>query len=238
MKPNELTPPAAPLTLYGAQACPFAHRTRLVLLEKRLSYQLIEVDLANKPALLAAISPFGRVPVLEHGGHHVCESNVIAEYLEEISPEPALLPPTPRERARTRVWMDFANVSLFSSFKQVHAGATEDARAQARSELEVALARLEGEARRAAQGPYWFGAGPTLLDFTLYPVFEHWSALAQHGMSALPSALVWLRRWLSAMAQRASVRAAAAPVELYAQRYQHSPALRPPGARWPFGALG
>lgn len=235
MNPTDLTTPAAPLTLYGAQGCPFAHRTRLVLQEKRLSYQLIEVDLAHKPAMLAAISPFGRVPVLEHQGRHVCESNVIGEYLEEVFPEPALLPATPHERARARVWMDFANTCLFSSFKQLHVGATEDARAQARSELEVALARLEGEARRGAQGPYWFGAEATLLDFTLYPVFEHWSALARHGMPALPSTLVWLQRWLALMSQRASVRAAATPEEFYAQRYARSPALRLPAAKWSLG---
>ena len=240
MSTTEPTLPAAaaPLLLYSARGCPFAHRTRLVLLEKQLSHQLIEIDLAREPAKLAALSPFARVPVLEHAGRHVCEANVISEYLEEVFPERPLLPPTPHERARTRVWMDFANARLFPSFKQLHVGATREARAAARSELEVALARLEGEARRAALGPFWFGAEPSLLDFTLYPMFEHWSALAQHGLPAMPATLVWLQRWLTAMSQRASVRAAAAPVELYAQRYAPSPALRAPEATWTFGTLG
>ena len=134
--------------------------------------------------------------------------------------------------------MDFANASLFPSFKRLHVGATEAERDQARSELEVALARLEGEARRALHEPFWFGAEPTLLDFTLYPVFEHWSALAQRGMFPLPATLPWLQSWLAAMSQQPSVRAAANPPELYAQRYARSPALRPPTPRWPSGAPG
>jgi glutathione S-transferase len=132
--------------------------------------------------------------------------------------------------------MDFANTSLFPSFKRLHTGATEGERAQARSELDVALARLEAEARRAAPGRYWFGETPTLLDFTLYPVFEHWSALARHGMPALPASLVWLQRWLEALSQYASVRAEASPVEFYAACYAGSPALHLPASKWPLEA--
>jgi glutathione S-transferase len=109
----------------------------------------------------------------------------------------------------------------------LHIGATEAERSQAWRELEVALARLEGEARRVAPGPYWFGATPSLVDFTLYPVFEHWAALAQHGMPALPSSLTWLPRWQETLSQWASVRACASTPEFYAQRYARSPALRP-----------
>ncbi|MEY2930468.1 MAG: hypothetical protein RL033_1217 [Pseudomonadota bacterium] len=218
-------PNSAPLTLYSTQACPFAQRTRLVLREKGLPYQLIEVDLAQKPAKLAEISLYDRVPVLEHEGRHLCESNAINEYLEEVFPAPALLPDTPHARGRARVWMDFANTSLFDTFKRVHISATAAERAQAWNELEVALARLEGEARRAMVGPYWFGAQPSLVDFTLYPVFEHWGALVQHGMPALPASLTWLHRWLAALSQQASVRATANTPELYGQRYARSLAL-------------
>src|SRR5688572_14913354 len=108
-------PSSASLILYSTKACPFAHRTRLVLLEKRLPYQLIEVDLAQKPAKLAEISLYHRVPALEHEGRPLCESNAINEYLEEVFPEPALLPGTPHARGRARIMMDFAN-TLFDTF--------------------------------------------------------------------------------------------------------------------------
>jgi glutathione S-transferase len=178
------------------------------------------------------------VPVLLHEGRHLSESNVINEYLDEVYPEPALLPATPHARGRSRVWMDFANASLFPAFKLVHVGATGEVRARAWADLELALARLEAEARRARLGPYWFGSEATLLDFTLYPVFEHWTALAQHGLPALPATLTWTRRWLEQMAQRASVQAAANPTEFYARCYAQSPALRPPAPKWPAGELG
>ena len=56
------------LKLWSARACPFAHRTRLVLAEKQLNFELIEIDLQHKPAWLSEISVYGKVPALEHEG--------------------------------------------------------------------------------------------------------------------------------------------------------------------------
>jgi glutathione S-transferase len=65
------------LQLYTFQLCPFAHRVRLALAEKGVVAEPIEIDLKNKPANFARISPYGRVPLLLHGevkalgiGHH------------------------------------------------------------------------------------------------------------------------------------------------------------------------
>ena len=55
----------AELTLYSARACPFAHRTRLVLAEKRLDFELVEIDLRQKPAWFSTISNYGKVPALK-----------------------------------------------------------------------------------------------------------------------------------------------------------------------------
>src|SRR6266545_2052148 len=51
------------LQLYSFQLCPFAHRVRLTLAEKRLAAELIEIDLKNKPAGFSKLSPYGKVPL-------------------------------------------------------------------------------------------------------------------------------------------------------------------------------
>ena len=80
------------LQLYTFKLCPFAHRVRLALAEKSVAAELIEIDLKNKPASFAQISPYGKVPLLLHGRIKLWESTVINEYLEEVFPDPPLMP--------------------------------------------------------------------------------------------------------------------------------------------------
>jgi glutathione S-transferase len=54
----------AEIKIYSAILCPFAHRSRLTLLEKGVPFEAIEIDLQNKPANFQEISPDGKVPVL------------------------------------------------------------------------------------------------------------------------------------------------------------------------------
>src|SRR6266550_8680467 len=95
------------MILYDAARCPYYARVRIVLAEKGLGYETVEIDLSDRPAWLYAKNPKGRVPVLEEdGGFVLPESAVIMEYLEERFPEPALLPADVAERAlaRLRIW--------------------------------------------------------------------------------------------------------------------------------------
>src|SRR2546430_6890204 len=94
-------------TLYTAERCPFAARVRIVLAEKALDYDAVEIDLGDRPAWLYEKNPLGKVPVYEEeGGLVLPESWVIMEYLEERYPEPALWPADPAVRALGRLWLD------------------------------------------------------------------------------------------------------------------------------------
>src|SRR5262249_31257913 len=74
----------------------------------------IEVDITQKvrSAEFTRISPYGKVPVLEHDGRIVFESTVINEYFEEVFPERRLLPSDPGERAYARAWIKYADSGL------------------------------------------------------------------------------------------------------------------------------
>ena len=91
------------LTLYDAARCPYCARVRIVLAEKGIEYETVEIDLRDRPAWLYEKNPIGKVPVIEEDTFVLPESAVIMEYLEERYPEPALLPADPAARALARL---------------------------------------------------------------------------------------------------------------------------------------
>lgn len=105
------------MKLYDFLPCPFGQKVRIVLAEKGLSYEHVEVDITQgeqrRPDFLR-LNPFGRVPVLVDEDTTVYDSTVINEYLEDEYPEPPLLPVVGSSglRARARLWEDFADTSF------------------------------------------------------------------------------------------------------------------------------
>ena len=101
------------MLLYDAARCPYCARVRIVLAEKGLGYETVDVDLDDRPAWIYDKNPLGKVPVLEEdGGLVLPESVVIAEYLEERYPEPQLWPVDPAERALGRLLVEQFDVRL------------------------------------------------------------------------------------------------------------------------------
>ena len=88
--------------LYDAPACPYCVRVRIVLAEKGLDYEPVEIDLRDRPSWIYDLNVSGRVPILDDG-FVLPESAVIMEYLEERYPEPPLLPGAAAARARARL---------------------------------------------------------------------------------------------------------------------------------------
>ena len=88
--------------LYDAPRCPYCARVRIVLAEKGIEHEHVEVDLRNRPAWIYELNASGKVPVLDDG-FVLPESAVIMEYLDERYPEPRLLPAEPVARAEARL---------------------------------------------------------------------------------------------------------------------------------------
>src|SRR6266545_6952776 len=116
------------LTLYDAARCPYCARVRILLAEKEILYETVEIDLENRPAWLYEKNPLGKVPVLEEDGLVLPESAVIMEYLEERYPEPALLPADAAERALVRLRIERFDDALgdaYYAFRRDEDGAAE-----------------------------------------------------------------------------------------------------------------
>ena len=91
------------MTLYSGSTDPYSHRCRIVLFEKDMDFEIIDVDMHNKPEEIASISPSGKMPVLVERDLILTESNIINEYIDERFPNPQLMPPDPVMRARARL---------------------------------------------------------------------------------------------------------------------------------------
>jgi stringent starvation protein A len=102
------------MTLYSGSTCPYSHRCRIVLFEKDMDFEVIDVDMHNKPEEIASISPSGKMPVLVERDLILTESNIINEYIDERFPHPQLMPPDPVMRARARLVLFNFEHDLFS----------------------------------------------------------------------------------------------------------------------------
>src|ERR671917_286771 len=123
----------------------------MVLHEKSVEFETHEVDLSNKSEEFLRSSPTGKVPVIVVDGDSLYESNVVNQYLDEVTDAPKLVPEDPKRRAHARIWMAFADTDFFPAVFVTSVGRERgfpEARiSEALQKLEAALGRLEERLR-------------------------------------------------------------------------------------------
>jgi glutathione S-transferase len=149
------------IEIISGSTCPFAHRTRLLLMEKNVPYELTEIDLNDKPGWFLELSPYEKVPVLRHGDLVVFESAIVNEYLDEVFPAPPLMPQSPASRAHVRMWVDFANNRFIPPIYRLLMAQGPEEQARQAARLNEALTHMERRGLKADDGAAWF-AGETL----------------------------------------------------------------------------
>ncbi len=107
------------MTLYSGTTCPYSHRCRIVLFEKGMDFEVIDVDPANKPEDLMEISPDNRLPVLVERDLRLDIANIINEYIDERFPHPQLMPADPVMRARARLFLHNFEEQLFAHIPDI-----------------------------------------------------------------------------------------------------------------------
>jgi len=91
------------MTLFSSPSCPESHRVRMVLAEKGITVEILDVDEANKSEDLIDLNPYNSVPTLVDRELVLYDPRAIMEYLDERFPHPPLMPVDPVSRARTRL---------------------------------------------------------------------------------------------------------------------------------------
>jgi glutathione S-transferase len=119
----------------------------MVLHEKRIDFEVNEVDLSNKSEEFLAASPTGKVPVVVVDGDSLYESNVVNQYLDEVTDEPKLMPEDPKRRAYARIWMSFSDTEFFPAVFAASVGRergfSEERISEAFEKLKTTLGKLE-----------------------------------------------------------------------------------------------
>jgi glutathione S-transferase len=206
--------PAAPgerasltrLTLISHHLCPYVQRAVIALTERRIPFERVDVDLADKPDWFKAISPLGKTPVLKVGERAIFESAVILEYLEETEPRP-LHPPDPLRRAEHRSWIEFGSATL-NDIWGLYSAPDETAFAAKAKALSDKFALLE---RRLDHGPYFDGSRFSLVDAAFGPVFRYFDVFYRIADFGILAGKPRVAAWRGALAARPSVREAVAP---------------------------
>jgi RNA polymerase-associated protein len=181
------------LTLYDAARCPYCARVRILLAEKEVPYETVEIDLENRPVWLHEKNPVGRVPILEEDGVVLPESRVIMEYLEELYPKPPLLPPEPAERALVRLWFERFNELSGPYYRVLFEGETAEA-------FDAELAKLDAA---LAASPYLAGSQFSQADIAYVPWIMRVEGRAGVDLGSHEN----LRGWLRRLTQRRSIAA-------------------------------
>ena len=91
------------MNLFSSASCPQSHRVRVVLAEKGITVEIVDVDTNHKPEDLLDLNPYNTVPTLVDRELVLYDPRAIMEYLDERFPHPPLMPVDPVSRARTRL---------------------------------------------------------------------------------------------------------------------------------------
>jgi glutathione S-transferase len=111
------------ITLCGFALSNYYNKVKLVLLEKGIDFREELVPTGAKSEAVLADSPLGKIPFLRTPQGPLCESSVIVEYLEQIAPEPRLLPADPYAAAKVRELAQFIDLHLELVVRDLYAQA-------------------------------------------------------------------------------------------------------------------
>ncbi len=154
------------MTLYSGTSCPFSQRCRIVLYEKDMDFQIIDVDLYNKPEDLAVMNPYNQVPVLVERDLILYESNIINEYIDDRFPHPQLMPADPIMRARARLFLFRFEKELFVHVEEIERG-SQKAAEKARISIRDSLTQISPV---FAKQKFILGEEFSMLDVALAPL--------------------------------------------------------------------
>ncbi len=169
----------------------------MVLQEKGLDFETYEVDLGNKSEEFLAASPTGKVPVVVVDGDSLYESNVVNQYLDEVTGEPKLMPEDPKKRAHARIWMAFADTDFFPALFLASVGRERGFSEERVSEAFERLGSALGKLEERLGGRDYLADGFSLADVAHAGNFVRLRKLEERGeisLDGFPNVAAWMER--------------------------------------------
>lgn len=165
------------MALYSKATDPHSHRVRIVLAEKGVTVDILDVERASKTLTeLQELNPYGSVPTLVDRELVLYQSEIIMEYLDERFPHPPLMPVYPVARGRSRLMMYRINRDWYSLMDKILA--VPDAKASSLTPLRKELTEgLVSIAPVFKEMPYFLSEEFSLVDCCLAPLLWRLPAL-------------------------------------------------------------
>ena len=190
----------------------YSHRVRMVLAEKGVTVDIIDVDPNRKPEDLAEINPYNSLPTLLDRDLVLYEANVIMEYLDERFPHPPLLPVYPVQRALSRLWITRVEREWSSRLDVLMLGkGRETVLSKARKELRESIISISPI---FAEKPFFMNEEFSLVDCCVAPILWRLNAvdivLPERSTKAL-------QKYMKVMFEREAFRASLTEAELEMQ---------------------
>lgn len=209
------------IVVYGVPGSPFMRAVQMGLEEKKAAYRVQAMGPGeSKSEAYLKKHPFGRVPAFEHGSFGLYETQAILRYLDDIFPEPPLVPRDPQEAARMNQiigindWYFFPKAAAVIVFQRIIGpvllGIKTD---EAAIEAALPMGRTcIGELDRLLGGQRFFaGERLSIADLMLAPQLD-FLAETPEGKSLLAGTRV--EAWLARMNERPSMQATQRPEAL------------------------
>lgn len=218
--------PLEPYKIVGHRLCPYVQRVVIVMIEKGIDFERVDIDLDNKPAWLGDISPGRQVPVFWAGRDEwLFESGVIVRYLDQVT-EGGLLPSDPWPRACHEAWMAYADGMLNIVARMIYRDVDASAFANSLRELEERLRIVDD---RFQPKKYFAGDAFGLVDAVFATLFRYFSVFDRVSETKLNDSLPQkLTEWWALVGSRKSVKDAVPPtyeaelIQFIAQKESHA----------------
>ena len=154
------------MNLFSSASSPQSHRVRVVLAEKGITVEILDVDGDNKHEDLLDLNPYNSVPTLVDRERVLYDPRAIMEYLDERFPHPPLMPVDPVSRARTRLALYRIEQDWYSLISGLESRG-EKTSSKARKQLSDSLT---SSAEVFAAKPFFLSDDFSLIDATVVPI--------------------------------------------------------------------
>ena len=195
------------MTLFSAPDEPQSHRTRIVVAEKGIEVDVINVTPGKYPEDLLDLNPYHSLPTLVDRDLVLYDSRVIMDYLDERFPHPPLMPVDPVMRAQFRLALYRIERDWYALAERIERESDRKLQAQYKKELRDTILQ---SADIFKIKPFFLGDEFSIVDATIVPIL--WR-MKRYEIELPPQAQA-LARYAATMQARPAFRASLSDVEI------------------------
>jgi len=206
------------VVVYNMRFCPFAQRTILVLLAKKIPFKVYNINLKKKPDWFLAQS-WGAVSVVLHKGNILPESIINSDYIDETFPSSRLHPTDPAQKAKDRLVLEKYSKMIGPYYQVLRAGTDKEKREEPLKIISRVTGELDAELK--ARGTKFFGGDNAgMLDYMVWPWLERLGVFNLIDKEVELASVPLLDAWKQNMLKTDAVSQYLQPPEVHAQFYK------------------